>query len=198
MQRSTSLRESDHEFLKQNQMKEQSNEMLLSNCSLNSSSSGSSSNSFENKTCNNEPSEQWGTNKQFLNGSGSSLNATLTPSESTSELSVMSINNFSSSNSITKKSNTLLTKGLKPSVSTGAIPKSISFDMSADKGLDDESRSKRGGFFGKLRMGFKNRRGKSFRNQEDFKLESEEISKRRQSESPIKINNSGTMFIYHL
>lgn len=187
-QRSTSLGETEHEFLKQNQMKEQSNEILLSNCSLNSSSSGSSRSSFENKTCNNEPSEQWGTNKQFLNGSGSSLNVTLTPSESTSELSVMSINNFSSSNSITKKSNTLLNKGLKPSVSTGAIPKSISFDMSADKGLNDDSRSKRGGFFGKLRMGF--RRGKSMRNQEDFKLEVEEINK-RQNESPVKINSSG-------
>lgn len=184
--------EQEHEYLKQSQIKEQTNEILLSNCSLNSSSSGSSSNSFENKTCNNLPSEQWSNNKQFLNGSGSSLNVTLTPSESTSELSVMSINNYSSSNSITKKSNTLLTKGLKPSVSTGAIPKSISFDMSADKGLDDDSRSKRGGFFGKLRMGFRNRRGKTFRNQEDFKLESEEMNK-RQNESPVKINSSGVI-----
>lgn len=175
-------------------MKDQSNEILLSNCSLNSSSSASSSNSFENKTCNNDSSEQWGTNKQFLNGSGSSLNVTLTPSESTSELSVMSINNFSSSNSITKKSNTLLNKGLKPSVSTGAIPKSISFDMSADKGLDDDYRSKRGGFFGKLRLGLKYKRGKSLRNQEDFKLEGEEIHK-RQGESPFKINNSGMIWI---
>lgn len=188
-QRSTSLGESEQDFLKQNQMKDQTNEILLSNCSLNSSSSGSSSNSFENKTSNNERSEQWGTTKQFLNGSGSSLNITLTPSESNSELSVLSINNFSSSNSITKKSNTL-NKGVKPSVSTGAIPKSISFDMSADKGLDDDNRSKRGGFLGKLRIGFKNRKGKSFRNQEDFKLDTEEINK-RSNESLIKINSSG-------
>ncbi|CAG9830560.1 unnamed protein product [Diabrotica balteata] len=62
------------------------NEILLSNCSLNSSSSGSSSHSLENKNA----SEQW-ENKQWLNSSGSSLNVTLTPSESTSELSVMSI-----------------------------------------------------------------------------------------------------------
>ena len=31
-------------------------------------------------------------------------------------------------------------RNLKPSASTGAIPKSISFDMSVDKGLDDDSR----------------------------------------------------------
>lgn len=54
---------------------------------------------------------------------------------------------------------------VRPSSSTGAIPKSISFDMSADKGyrdFDDDSRcNKRGSFFGKLKMGFRNRRGKS-------------------------------------
>lgn len=203
-------------------MKEATNEMLLSNCSLNSSSSGasSSSNSFENKSSTNEvSSDQWGgaggggsasaagsssTNaKQFLNGSGSSLNVTLTPSESTSELSVLSINNFSSSNNITKKTNTLLNsnnnnnihcKGLKPSVSTGAIPKSISFDMSADKGLDEDTRSKRGGFFGKLRMGFRNRRGKAFRNQDDFKIDGDDI--KRPNESPIKVSNSGECFVF--
>ncbi|CAH1109453.1 unnamed protein product [Psylliodes chrysocephalus] len=129
------------------------NEILLSNCSLNSSSSGSSSHSFENKNA----SEQW-ESKQWLNSSGSSLNVTLTPSESTSELSVMSIGKKTAG------------RGLKPSVSTGAIPKSISFDMSADKGLEEDGRSKRGGFFGKLRMGFKNRRGKSLRNQEEFRM----------------------------
>lgn len=170
-------------------MKDPSNELLLSNCSLNSSSSGSSSNSFENKRSNIEPSEQWATNKPFINGSGSSLNVTLTPSESTSELSVLSINNFNSSNSINKKSNSVQSKGLKPSVSTGAIPKSISFDMSADKGLDYDNRSKRGGFFGKFRMGFGNRRRK-FRNQEEFKLDNEDVNK-RQNESPVKIINSG-------
>ncbi|CAG9856957.1 unnamed protein product [Phyllotreta striolata] len=132
------------------------NEILLSNCSLNSSSSGSSSHSFENKNASEQ--EQW-ENKQWLNSSGSSLNATSTPSESTSELSVLSIGNKKTPG-----------RGLKPSVSTGAIPKSISFDMSADKGLDEEGRAKRGGFFGKLRMGFKNRRGKSLRNQEEFRL----------------------------
>lgn len=134
------------------------NEILLSNCSLNSSSSGSSSHSFENKNT----SEQW-ESKQWLNSSGSSLNVTLTPSESTSELSVMSIGKKTSAG-----------RGLKPSVSTGAIPKSISFDMSADKVLDHEGRSKRGGFFGKLRMGFKSRRGKCVRNQDEFRLENDE------------------------
>lgn len=62
--------------------------------------------------------------------------------------------------------------------------------MSADKGLEDDTRSKRGGFFGKLRMGFRNKRGKSFRNQEEFKLENDEFSKRL-SESPSKINSAG-------
>ncbi|XP_072380209.1 receptor-mediated endocytosis protein 6 homolog [Diabrotica undecimpunctata] len=146
------------------------NEILLSNCSLNSSSSGSSSHSLENKNA----SEQW-ENKQWLNSSGSSLNVTLTPSESTSELSVMSIG---------KKG--VAGRGLKPSVSTGAIPKSISFDMSADKGLDDDGRSKRGGFFGKLRMGFKNRRGKSLRNQEEFRLDNDGFV----GKSAVKLGNN--------
>lgn len=164
--------------------------MLLSNCSLNSSSSGSSSNSFENKTSNIENSDQWATSKQFLNGSGSSLNVTLTPSESTSEVSVLSNNNFSSLNSITKKTNALVNKGIKPSVSTGAIPKSISFDMSADKGLDDDNKTKRSSLFHKFRMGFRNKRGKYNGNQEDYKLDSEEMNK-RPSESLIKNSNSG-------
>lgn len=51
----------------------------------------------------------------------------------------------------------------KPTVSSGAIPKSISFDMTAERGdkelLDDEQKNKRG-FFGKLKMSLRNRRGK--------------------------------------
>ncbi|KAJ8965805.1 hypothetical protein NQ317_019953 [Molorchus minor] len=185
------------EFLKQNQnikkYDDRSNEILLSNCSLNSSSSGSSSNSFENKNSHNENSEQW-EGKPWLNSSGSSLNVTLTPSESTSELSVLSVNNINNPvNIINKKSVTLLNnKILKPSVSTGAIPKSISFDMSADKGLDDDSRSKRAGFFGKLRMGFKNKRGKSFRNPEDYRTYDDFGMSKKLTESPMKISNTDT------
>lgn len=189
------LVEAENEYMKQNRnMKkydDRPNEILLSNCSLNSSSSGSSSNSFDNKNTHTETSEQW-ENKQWLNSSGSSLNVTLTPSESTSELSVLSVNNITNPvNIINKKSITLLNNRiLKPSVSTGAIPKSISFDMSADKGLDDDSRCKRAGFFGKLRIGFKNRnRGKVFRNQDDFKLETNAFAANTK-ESPMKMNNS--------
>lgn len=51
----------------------------------------------------------------------------------------------------------------KPIMSSGAIPKSISFDMTAERGdkelLDDEQKNKRG-FFGKLKMSLRNRRGK--------------------------------------
>ncbi|KAJ8921650.1 hypothetical protein NQ315_010559, partial [Exocentrus adspersus] len=194
--KSVSITEAENEYMKQNRnMKkydDRSNEILLSNCSLNSSSSGSSNNSFENKNTHPETSEQW-ENKQWLNSSGSSLNVTLTPSESTSELSVLSVNNISNPvNIINKKSVTLLNnKILKPSVSTGAIPKSISFDMSADKGLEDDSRSKRAGFFGKLRIGFKNRsRGKSLRHQEDYRLETDDFGSNKKLESPIKINSN--------
>jgi hypothetical protein len=69
--------------------------------------------------------------------------------------------------------------------------------MSADKGdkyLDDDHRSKRGGFFGKLRIGFKNRRGKSFRSQDDYRLENEDYpgsNKKTPNESPVKVNNAG-------
>ncbi|XP_033227479.1 GTPase-activating protein and VPS9 domain-containing protein 1 isoform X2 [Belonocnema kinseyi] len=59
----------------------------------------------------------------------------------------------------------------KPSPSTGAIPKSISFDMTAERGdkelLDDDQKNKRG-FFCKLKMSLKNRRGKSFRGTDDL------------------------------
>jgi hypothetical protein len=59
----------------------------------------------------------------------------------------------------------------KPSVSTGAIPKSISFDMTAERGdkelLDDEQKAKRG-FFGKLKMSLRNRRGKSLRGSDEL------------------------------
>ncbi|KAJ8683166.1 hypothetical protein QAD02_018958 [Eretmocerus hayati] len=48
-----------------------------------------------------------------------------------------------------------------PKPSTGAIPKSISFDMTAERGdkemLDDEAKGKRG-FFGKLKLSLRNRR----------------------------------------
>ncbi|KOC65886.1 GTPase-activating protein and VPS9 domain-containing protein 1 [Habropoda laboriosa] len=51
----------------------------------------------------------------------------------------------------------------KPNVSSGAIPKSISFDMTAERGdkelLDDDQKNKRS-FFGKLKMSLRNRRGK--------------------------------------
>ncbi|XP_058798185.1 receptor-mediated endocytosis protein 6 homolog isoform X2 [Phymastichus coffea] len=57
----------------------------------------------------------------------------------------------------------------KPSSSTGAIPKSISFDMTAERGdkemLDDDQKGKRG-FFGKLKLSLRNRRGKSIRHPE--------------------------------
>ncbi|KAL1501413.1 hypothetical protein ABEB36_006736 [Hypothenemus hampei] len=145
---------------------ERPTEILLSNCSLNSSSSGSSSNSFENKA----PAEQWEP-KPWLNSSGSSLNVTLTPSESTSELSILS-NSHQTSNLV--KKTTVLSVGVAKtaattSASTGAIPKSISFDMTVvEKTLDEDgSRSKRGGFFGRLRKGFKKR---PFRNNEELPL----------------------------
>ncbi|XP_020296298.1 GTPase-activating protein and VPS9 domain-containing protein 1 isoform X2 [Pseudomyrmex gracilis] len=58
----------------------------------------------------------------------------------------------------------------KPNVSTGAIPKSISFDMTAERGdkelLDDDQKNKRG-FFGKLKLSLRNRRGKSLRGTDD-------------------------------
>ncbi|XP_030746066.1 receptor-mediated endocytosis protein 6 homolog isoform X2 [Sitophilus oryzae] len=148
-------------------------EILLSNCSLNSS--GSSSNSFENKASATENSDQWDT-KPWLNSSGSSLNVTLTPSESTSELSsVLSVNNLGHPAGAIKKSSTVTARTLKPSASTGAIPKSISFDMSVDKGLDDESRTKRGGFFGKLKNGFRYKK-RSFRNQDDLRGTEEDLT----------------------
>ncbi|KAM0728580.1 GTPase-activating protein and VPS9 domain-containing protein 1 [Formica fusca] len=54
----------------------------------------------------------------------------------------------------------------KPNASTGAIPKSISFDMTAERGdkelLDDDQKNKRG-FFGKLKLSLRNRRGKAIR-----------------------------------
>lgn len=142
----------------------------LSTTSLNSNSSGSSSNSSESNNKNNptNPSggDQW-ESKPWLNSSENSLNVTSTPSESTSELSVLSSNTLVSPVNIPllNKKGSMVHNSMKPSSSTGAIPKSISFDMSAEKGdrdLDDEGRSsKRGSFFGKLKIGFRNRRGKS-------------------------------------
>lgn len=57
------------------------------------------------------------------------------------------------------------TKEVTPKA-TGAIPRSISFDKTAERGdkdLDDDSKHKRGSFFQKFRLPFKNRRGKGFR-----------------------------------
>ncbi|KAK1119373.1 hypothetical protein K0M31_013207 [Melipona bicolor] len=59
----------------------------------------------------------------------------------------------------------------KPTVSSGAIPKSISFDMTAERGdkelLDDDQKNKRS-FFGKLKMSLRNRRGKMVRGTDDI------------------------------
>ena len=59
----------------------------------------------------------------------------------------------------------------KPVASSGAIPKSISFDMTAERGdkelLDDDQKNKRS-FFGKLKMSLRNRRGKAIRGTEDI------------------------------
>ncbi|XP_076183626.1 GTPase activating protein and VPS9 domains 1 isoform X2 [Ptiloglossa arizonensis] len=71
-------------------------------------------------------------------------------------------------------SGTLLVNGNcdspKPNTSSGAIPKSISFDMTAERGdkelLDDDQKNKRS-FFGKLKMSLKNRRGKAIRGTDD-------------------------------
>ncbi|KAF7270441.1 hypothetical protein GWI33_016591 [Rhynchophorus ferrugineus] len=165
-------------------------EILLSNCSLNSSSSGSSSNSFENKASANESSEQWDS-KPWLNSSGSSLNVTLTPSESTSELSVLSVNNLVNPGAI--KKSTTPGRSLKPSASTGAIPKSISFDTSVEKGLDDDSKSRRGKFFDKIKNGFRNKK-RSFRNQDDLRDGelTDAASKRGMSESPARVNSDSS------
>lgn len=139
-----------------------------SNASLSSMSSGSSSSSgSRNKTSNGITEmtvHSWNTEtKQWQNGSENSLNITSTPSGSTSELSVLSPTNtqLSPVNNPVRNPSSMI----KPSTSTGAIPKSISFDMTAEKGdkdLDEEKKNARG-FFGKLRMGFRSRRGKSLR-----------------------------------
>lgn len=59
----------------------------------------------------------------------------------------------------------------KPTISSGAIPKSISFDMTAERGdkelLDDDQKNKRS-FFGKLKMSLRNRRGKTIRGTDDI------------------------------
>lgn len=146
-----------------------------SNASLSSMSSGSSSSSdSRNKTSNGITEmtvRSWNPDtKQWQNSSENSLNITSTPSGSTSELSVLSPTNTQLSpvnNPVRNPSSSLI----KPSTSTGAIPKSISFDMTAEKGdkdsLDEEKKNSRG-FFGKLRMGFRSRRGKSIRGMDDI------------------------------
>ena len=63
------------------------------------------------------------------------------------------------------------TAASSPKPSTGAIPKSISFDMTAERGdkemLDDDQKGKRG-FFGKLKLTLRNRRGKSIRGPDEM------------------------------
>ena len=76
------------------------------------------------------------------------------------------INSQNSSNDIADN-NAISPMSSKPTSSTGAIPKSISFDMTAERGdkemLDDEPKFKRG-FFGKLKFTLKGgRRGKPIR-----------------------------------
>lgn len=150
---------------------EMRSDIKLSTSSLNSNSSGSSNSSESNKNClsNSRNSEPW-ESKQWLNSSENSLNVVSTPSESTSELSVLSSNTLVSPVNMPfmKKAPVLNSRSAKPTSSTGAIPKSISFDMSAEKGdkeMDDDGRGKKGSFFGKLKMGFRNRRGRSFRDE---------------------------------
>lgn len=59
----------------------------------------------------------------------------------------------------------------KPTVSSGAIPKSISFDMTAERGdkelMEDDQKNKRS-FFGKLKMSLRNRRGKTIRGTDEI------------------------------
>ena len=162
--------------IRSSQKYKESHDMQLSNCSLNSSSSGSSNDSeARGKNTNYMLHKENWKGKMWMNGSESSLNITSTPSESTSELSVLSVNTLVSPiNNIPfleQKNAALNMKSSRvPGSSTGAIPKSISFDMSADKGgrdLDDDPKNKRG-FFGKIRIGFRNRRGKSFRMNDEF------------------------------
>lgn len=100
----------------------------------------------------------------------------------------------------------------KPSPSTGAIPKSISFDMSAEKGdkdLDDEHRSKRGGsFLGKFRINFRHRRGKSLRGGgiggdeygsvlSGLRFEEDEVRARRHSEfNTVNLKSMQGIYLY--
>lgn len=159
-------------------LEENSNDVLLSNSSLNSSYSSSSNSSENHKQMNGQVNGTKWTAK-WMNSSESSLNITSTPSESTSELSVLSVNSLvSPMNNLTfhnKKSSVVNHnhKFAKPNATTGAIPKSISFDMSAEKG-DDEQKTKRNptSFLGKLKMGmsFKGRRGKTYRGPDDYSL----------------------------
>ncbi|XP_055380440.1 receptor-mediated endocytosis protein 6 homolog isoform X2 [Condylostylus longicornis] len=63
--------------------------------------------------------------------------------------------------------------GLKPSKSTGAIPKSISFDASADKSSRNSNARRmndplRTSFFTKIKQGFKNRRQHKSRNHDEM------------------------------
>lgn len=205
------------------------NDIKLSTTSLNSTCSGSSSNSSESNTNKNVTTvssstsggEQWGGGgeKPWLNNSENSLNVvTSPPSESTSELSsVLSsntlivspvVNNIpliiNNNNNNKKGSSMLQNLSVRPSSSssssTGAIPKSISFDTSADKGYrdfdDDASRcSKRGSFFGKLKMGFRNRRGKSREDYNSVRFDcadaDEVISTRKTDHSKIVASNAG-------
>lgn len=77
--------------------------------------------------------------------------------------------------------------------------------MSADKGyrdFDDDSRlSKRGSFFGKLKMGFRNRRGKPRDDYNNVRFDCADDDARRKSDYPriggsVTANNTGGLFIF--
>lgn len=185
---------------------ENSNDILLSNSSLNSSYSSSSNSSENHKNLNGQLNNKWNGNRQWMNSSESSLNITSTPSESTSELSVLSVNSLvlpmANLSFLNKKSSVIVNhKYSKPNVTTGAIPKSISFDMSAEKGGvvndrydDHDQKSKRAGtsLFGKLKMGFKNKRGKSYnRGTDDYNSHRYDGGADEDSIRAKKINGNG-------
>ncbi|XP_044728501.1 serine-rich adhesin for platelets isoform X2 [Chrysoperla carnea] len=162
----------------------------LSNISLNStsssltSSSSSSETNKKNAKMNGNHSDQW--NQTSNNASQTQWYQTTdsmavsTPSKLQNDLIDLSSDLPSSSSGIDsvlsvtvpKANSSIPTSAIKPQMtSTGAIPKSISFDMTAEKGdkdmMDDDQKNKRG-FFGKLKMGFKNRRGKTVRGTDDL------------------------------
>lgn len=135
----------------------------LSNVSLNSTSSSltssSSASESNKKTRMNGHSRQSQT--QWFQNDVVTVTHTL---ETHTEASTSGVESTS------VKVNMVTSSAIKPLSSTGAIPKSISFDMTAEKGdkdLDDDQKNKRS-FFGKLKMGFKTRRGKAMRGAEEL------------------------------